>query len=55
MESNMFELFDSKTDKLVYVGTENQCIEYSKQNPERVFYWVNKKEDDKDAWFIRSG
>ena len=40
--SNFYELFDSKTDKAVYFGTESQCIEYSKQNPTPRFYWVNK-------------
>ena len=49
MESNRYELFDNKTDKVVYVGTESQCIEYSKEHPDRTYYWVNKKEEEEDA------
>ena len=44
----MVELRDSKTDKVVFVGTEKECIEYSKKEPERSFYFVEEKKDGKD-------
>ena len=39
----MWELFDSKTDKLVFVGTEQACIEYTRQFPDRSYYMVEVK------------
>lgn len=45
----LFELFDSKTDRLVKVGTEEECIEYTKKEPEKKFYMVEVKEATKDT------
>lgn len=39
----MWELFDSKTDRLVFVGTEEACIEYTKQFPDNNYYMVEVK------------
>lgn len=33
-----FRLYDEKTDRLVMIGTEAECIEYTKTEPERKFY-----------------
>lgn len=40
----MIELWDSKTDRIVFVGTEKECIEYTKKEPERSFYFITRRE-----------
>ena len=40
----LFELRDSKTDRIVFVGTDKECIEYTKKEPERSFYFITRKE-----------
>ena len=47
--TNLFELFDSKTDRIVFVGTEAECIAYSVEHPERSFYWEVKRNVDKET------
>ena len=39
----MWELRDEVTNKVVYVGTEEECIEYSKKHPEINFLMVEVK------------
>lgn len=43
----MWELYDDKTDKIVFVGTEEECEEYSKHYPERKFYMIEVKKPKK--------
>lgn len=47
---DLYELFDSKTDRLAFVGTEAECIEFTKTEPRREFYFEHKKnkEEKKD-------
>jgi len=46
----MWQMFDDKTDRLVFVGTEKECEEYSKEHSDRKFYMIElkSKENKKD-------
>ena len=33
-----YRLYDEKTDRLVMIGTEEECLEHTKTEPERKFY-----------------
>lgn len=39
----MCEMYDSKTDRLIYVGTMQECLDRSKEEPDRKFYIVDKE------------
>ena len=43
----MWELRDEVTNKVVYVGTEKECLEFSKKSPEVNYIMVEctKRED----------
>ena len=45
---NIFELFDDKTDRCVFVGTEAECVAYSIEHPEGKFYWELRRD-----WEVR--
>lgn len=47
----MWQMFDDKTDRLVFVGTEKECEEYSKEHSDRKFYMIElkSKENKKDV------
>lgn len=44
----VYELFDDKTDKCVFVGTEPECIKYSIEHPDVKFYWEIRRD-----WEVR--
>ncbi len=44
----MWGLYDDKTDRLVYVGSEKECEEYTKAFPETKFYMVDLQKDKKE-------
>lgn len=46
-KNNLLELHDDKTDRVVFVGTEAECIKYSKEHPEKKFYFVEKSKKNK--------
>lgn len=39
-----WRLYDSKTDRAVFTGTEDECEEFTKQEPERNFYMIKLKD-----------
>lgn len=49
-----YELFDSKTDKVVFRGTMQQCLDYTTQEPYRKFYIEHKKENHNDRNGVQS-
>lgn len=42
--SKVYDLFDNKTDRKVFSGTEPECIKYSVEHPDVKFYWVTKQD-----------
>lgn len=44
----MWQLFDDKTDRLILVGNEKECEEYTKAFPDKKFYMLEIKEDKKE-------
>ena len=46
--SNLFQMEDAKTDRVVFVGTEKECIQFSKENPEIRYNMIPVKEGRKD-------
>ena len=44
----MWGLYDDKTDRLVLVGNENECEEYTREHPDTKFYMIEIKKDKKE-------
>lgn len=42
------KLWDDKTDRVVFEGTEEECIEYTKEHPERKYYMEEKDDKNND-------
>ena len=45
--NNSWQLYDDKTDRIVFVGSEKECEEYTKEYPDKKFYMVEVKEAKK--------
>ena len=45
MNEKIFQMEDAKTDRVVFVGTEKECIEFSKENPDRNFIMTEVKDN----------
>jgi len=44
----MWQMYDDKTDRVVYVGSEKECEQYSKEHPDEKFYMIEIKKDKKE-------
>ena len=44
----MWGLYDDKTNRLILVGNEKECEEYTKAFPDKKFYMLEIKEDKKE-------
>ena len=44
----MWGLYDDKTDRLVFVGSEKECEEYSKEPPDIKYYMLDLQKDKKE-------
>lgn len=44
---NLYQMEDAKTDRVVFVGTEKECLEFSKNNPDIKYNMIEVKEGEK--------
>lgn len=44
---NLWQLYDDKTDRVVFVGSDKECEEYTKEYPDTKFYMIELKEAKK--------
>lgn len=45
--SSLYQMEDPKSERIVYVGTEKQCLEFSKKEPEITYIMTEVKDGNK--------
>lgn len=45
MGEKLYKMEDAKCDTIDFVGTEKECIEFSKANPDRRYNMIELKND----------
>ena len=43
MSEKQYKLEDAKSERVVFKGTERECLEYTKQDPDRKYIMVEIK------------
>lgn len=43
MSEKLYQLEDAKSERVVFVGTEKECLEYTKEEPERNYIMTERK------------
>ncbi len=43
MSEKLYQLEDAKSERVVFVGTEKECLEYTKEDPERNYIMTERK------------
>ena len=43
MSEKLYQLEDAKSERVVFVGTEKECIEYTKEYPYRIYIMTERK------------
>lgn len=43
MSEKLYQLEDAKSERVVFVGTEKECIEYTKEEPYKKFTMTERK------------
>ena len=42
--NNLYEMEEAKSQRIVFVGTEKECIEFSKKNPDVKYNMIKDKD-----------
>lgn len=45
MNEKLYQMEDAKSNRVEFVGTEKECMEYSKENPERNYIMTEVKDN----------
>lgn len=45
MNEKIFQMEDAKTDRVVFVGTEKECIQFSVENPDTRYIMTEVKDN----------
>lgn len=48
--SKLFKMEDAKTDRVAFVGTEKECMDFSKENPERSYNMIELKDNERSKY-----
>ena len=43
MREKLYQLEDAKSERVVFVGTEKECLEYTKEDPDRNYIMTERK------------
>lgn len=43
MSEKLYQLEDAKSERIVFTGTEKECLEYTKEYPDRNYIMTEKK------------
>lgn len=43
MSEKLYQLEDVKSERVVFVGTEKECLDYTKEDPDRNYIMTERK------------